>query len=217
MKVVNISTQLTNLNHSIEGASGNHVNLINPMPRDIELTDISWALSRIARFNGHTMEVQPYSVASHSVWVASYLYLVTQDPTIALHGLLHDAHEAYTGDIAQPLKSIPEVQAAIKPIEERVQRAIYIALDMPSLTPEIAAWVSQADEQALAYEAQQLMYSSGEGWSLPTLRPEALKVGAPEGVSPTKSYRQFLHMYKLLNLKLIANQEEMKGKNNEQI
>lgn len=65
---------------------------------------IARALSNINRYNGH---VGTYSVAQHCVLVASNI--VTDDPRVNLSALLHDAPEAYIGDVASPLKSmLPE-------------------------------------------------------------------------------------------------------------
>jgi len=77
--------------------SGHKVNLRAPSEDSIEITDIAHNLARINRFNGATNI--PYSVASHSVWVSK---VVPEEQ--ALSGLLHDASEAYLGDIIAPLK-----------------------------------------------------------------------------------------------------------------
>ena len=73
---------------------------------DINISDIAWALSNICRFNGHCTTF--YSVASHSIIVARIIYNATTDKHLALWGLLHDASEAYLGDIVRPLKHLPE-------------------------------------------------------------------------------------------------------------
>lgn len=64
-------------------------------------TEIAPALARIPRFNGHTIE--PYSVAQHSVLCAEAAEDETGDPELAAHCLLHDAHEAYVGDLTSPV------------------------------------------------------------------------------------------------------------------
>ncbi len=77
-------------------ATGKLVNLYQPTEDMICLQDISGALSKICRFGGHTTRF--YSVAQHSVLVAA---LCKECPKEAL---MHDAAEAYLGDVIKPLK-----------------------------------------------------------------------------------------------------------------
>ena len=70
----------------------------------VDIADIANALARINRFTGHTYA--NWSVAQHSMLVVA-LAMRNQDgltPIQARALLLHDAHEAYTGDIASPIK-----------------------------------------------------------------------------------------------------------------
>jgi 5'-deoxynucleotidase YfbR-like HD superfamily hydrolase len=78
------------------------IDLCQPREEDITLMDIAWGLARINRFNGHT--IHPYSVGEHSMAVSQYIWNATQDRQLALAGLLHDASEAYVGDLNGNLK-----------------------------------------------------------------------------------------------------------------
>lgn len=80
--------------------SGRWVRLDKPEVESIDVDDIAIALSRIHRFTGHT----DYSVAAHSLYVADLVHERHHDPALYLGALLHDAHEAYIGDIATPVK-----------------------------------------------------------------------------------------------------------------
>ncbi len=129
--------------------SGESVDLIEPDPADIRIEDIAAALSKLCRFSGHTSEF--YSVAQHSVIVSRLC-----PPKLRLHGLLHDAAEAFTNDLPTPVKSIltSEARAEFKLIESRLLRAIGEAFDvdlMPSKT------VKHADLVALRHEAELLL------------------------------------------------------------
>lgn len=78
---------------------------------DIDICDIAHALSNLCRFNGHTARF--YSVAEHCLHVADLLEHMDCDRETVLAGLLHDAAEAYTGDIISPIKhlagQLPEI------------------------------------------------------------------------------------------------------------
>lgn len=76
------------------------VDLLEPAPECIHIEDIARGLAHIARFNGST--TVPYSVAAHSVVVSALLG--EQSREIQLAGLMHDASEAYLGDVVGPLK-----------------------------------------------------------------------------------------------------------------
>jgi len=94
--------------------SGKFVNLADPQPETICIEDIAHHLAHINRFTGATF--QGYSVASHSLYVSDLVA-----PEFKLIALMHDATEAYLGDISSPLKSIlPEY----KVIEARMHKAI---------------------------------------------------------------------------------------------
>ncbi len=88
-------------NNIVATYSGKLVNVLDPAPEDISIEDIAHSLSQTNRFNGHTSF--PYSVAQHSVMVSRVV--AKEIPRLALLGLLHDAAEAYTGDIISPIKT----------------------------------------------------------------------------------------------------------------
>jgi hypothetical protein len=96
------------MNSAIRTHTGRLVDLANPAVAQIDMRDIAHALANINRFTGHTS--RPYSVAEHCVR-GSYVIA----PRLALEFLLHDATEAYVGDVSKPLKSlIGEVYASLE-------------------------------------------------------------------------------------------------------
>lgn len=80
--------------------TGKRVNLLDPDPRAIDIMDIAVGLANQTRFNGQAPGYS-YQVAQHCVW-GSHQF---EDPEMALRFLLHDAHEAYTGDIVRPMRT----------------------------------------------------------------------------------------------------------------
>jgi len=137
--------------------SGQQVNLALPQPGMIRLADIALALSRIPRFGGHTL--RPWSVADHSLLVCDLMGAPA--PDLALAALLHDAHEAYLGDLVLP------VQIALRGIGHQANdawRLLSADLDKAiaravALDPEMFDHpaIQQADALALAIEARRLM------------------------------------------------------------
>lgn len=70
---------------------------------EIDLYDIAHALAQINRFTGHAK--RPYSVAEHSLLCADLAAHEGKSALVQLLCLVHDAHEAYTGDQASPAKN----------------------------------------------------------------------------------------------------------------
>ncbi len=135
---------------TIRTISGRYINLLQPDPYIVWIGDIAHALAHINRFGGHTDT--PYSVAEHSLGVANMLLRSTGDTRTALFGLLHDASEAYLGDMVRPLKrQIP----AYRYIEANMEIAISSALIPPAQDAhDCRRWelVKAADSEILAFE-----------------------------------------------------------------
>lgn len=89
---------------------------------DIKIEDIARSLALTNRFNGHTSF--PYSVAQHSLLVSRH---VPQEH--ALEGLLHDAAEAYLGDLVSPIKRAPAFAAFVE-AEHQIEAVIAEVFDL---------------------------------------------------------------------------------------
>lgn len=125
--------------------SGRYVALLEPSPATINLPDIAHALAHVCRFGGHVPSF--YSVAEHSLHVAAQLRRTYGDPTLALWGLLHDATEAYLGDMVRPLKQqMPGYRDAESNLARVIEQRFglpFFALDDPRVKHvdnEILGW-----------------------------------------------------------------------------
>lgn len=136
-------------------------------PDMVRLSDVTHALSNICRFNGHA--IAHYSVAQHSILVAWIVEVHMKRPDLAWTALMHDAPEAYLGDVISPLRrGLPDYKAAYDEAERTVLLALGAQYPLP---PE----VREADLLALATEARELMPAIWEQWELP-VRPLDIEV-----------------------------------------
>jgi hypothetical protein len=125
----------------------------DPRPEEIYIEDIAHALSNQCRFNGHTIGF--YSVAEHC-WHCSF-EVPEED---ALEALLHDAAEAYLGDLIRPLKLLPELGSAYLKLEEGVETVIADKFNLKYPWPES---VKRADEAVITAEMDQVIESAEKG------------------------------------------------------
>jgi len=104
--------------------SGNHVSLLDPRVETIDIKDIARGLSSQPRYNGQTEP--PYSIAQHCVLVAEHC-----PDALKIHGLLHDAEEAYVGHTVRPYKQF-SVDRSIGGIADliayKLRRCVYATL-----------------------------------------------------------------------------------------
>lgn len=122
----------------ITSFGGKRLHLLDLQPRDIKILDIAHALALINRFNGHTKF--PISVAQHSVYVARI--------SNSLQGLLHDASEAYLGDVTKYLKESP-MMIHYRKAETAIQKMIFRTYGCPT---KITAAVEWADRLMVRFE-----------------------------------------------------------------
>jgi hypothetical protein len=128
--------------------SGVEIDFHAVTPEQINIWDIAHGLSMLCRFNGQVR--QHYSVAQHSIRVAELVPMGDR-----LQALLHDATEAYLGDVITPLKNlIPEYRR----LESTFWRAITTRFRIPE---DMGAAVKAADQIALEEEASALTSIQG--------------------------------------------------------
>lgn len=105
-------------------SSGKYLDLAALTKDDIELSDINHSLNLIYRFTGHYKNKKPLTVAQHTKLV---LMMATKvfpgERAVFFDCLIHDFPEAYTGDIATPLKRL--FGEAYKAYEKGVEDVVY--------------------------------------------------------------------------------------------
>lgn len=136
--------------------SGRRLDLLEPLPADIEIADIAHGLARVARWNGQTAGPAVFSVAQHSVLVETLARRL--DPGLSaadrLAALLHDGPEYVIGDLISPFKAV--LSGNYKAVEHRLLAAIHARLGLPPSRPALADLIKAADRIAAHLEATQL-------------------------------------------------------------
>lgn len=154
---------------------------LEPRPADINIHDIACALGNLCRYGGHLRMF--YSVAQHSVYVSQRAEDLMRrgrwdkgTPDLVMQagwwGLMHDAAEAYLGDVIWPLKRTAE-WAFYGELEERMERAILERFGV-ELDWRVRAAVKWADSEVLLGETRDLIGAAEWAWE---------RVGA-EGMVP---------------------------------
>ena len=155
-------------------------NLLNPDPGMIHIRDIAKGLAYKPHFSGFSPQF--FSIAEHSLLVQKFIAdYYPDDYSLQLEALLHDASEAYTGDMIKPLKNLlPNFVV----IEKRIQKVIYKKY---GIYPK---GVKPADNDAQDVEAS-VFYYGGASYS------DHIRY-----LSPDAAYSDFLNKYNYLIYKL---------------
>lgn len=135
--------------------TGRIFDLLNPKPEMVCIEDIAHSLAYQCRYMGHAKFF--YSVAQHCVLMAKNRDL----PGDPLQKLLHDAAEAYIGDLISPWKKLlwastwtGNFLVSVREFEQRIQEVIGEALGV-YLT--LSAEVKKSDKIMIATEIRDLM------------------------------------------------------------
>lgn len=156
---------------------GARFDLLAPSPSDVDTWTVGWALAHIIRFNGHaSIRGTPWSVAHHSLAVAVLVDAWGGGQADVLYALVHDAHEAYIGDVVSPVKALlgPRWGA----LEGRVERAV-----LEAFGAEKSDLVKRADRAVTRAEGAWAWIGGFEGADEGTATQAALAVrdALPDG------------------------------------
>lgn len=192
----------------------------DPRPEEMCIRDIAHALSMQCRFNGHTQVF--YSVGEHCCRVVKLLELgadkcqdciaakkhAYSDATTAgffrstcekhhrdtlLWGLLHDAAEAYMGDLIRPIKNYSQMGVLFKELEIAIDKVVAVRYKLPYPIPPV---VKEADNNVLAAEKRDLFSQ------YPTKSHEANYIAGVENIAtwtPYSTELEFLKQFERLS------------------
>lgn len=117
-------------------ASGGYINFARPELASIAATDIAIGLSNTCRFGGQLDEW--YSVAEHSLLcltVARYLGCSLEEQRSVL---MHDAAEAFVGDMPSPLKlMLPGYSRIERDVDWTIKKRFRLLLSNPDVVKQI--------------------------------------------------------------------------------
>ncbi|MEP9397261.1 HD family hydrolase [Mesorhizobium sp. KR2-14] len=186
--------------------SGRRLDLLDPSPLDIEISDIAHGLARVARWNGQTGGDHAFSVAQHSLLVEEIFSRQAKTPTPVeqLTALLHDAPEYVIGDMISPFKSV--VGGGYKLVEQRLQHAIHVRFSLaPEISERLRKQIKRADQIAAYFEATALAGFSVQEATKFFGRPRSISAdGFDLACHPAKSVERAF-------LKRFAEIERMRG------
>jgi hypothetical protein len=113
---------------------------------------IAHSLAQINRYTGHA--TRPYSVAEHSLLVADIMAARGYSAQTQRAGLMHDAHECLSGDVATPTKQALGV--AWLAFENPLAVLIQTHYGLRAVSTGYRAAIKTADLTALATERRDL-------------------------------------------------------------
>ena len=155
---------LRQLDGCINTISGKKFNLLEPSAEMIDIVDISKGLAYKPHFGG--MSPRFFSVAEHSLLVRCLLKKESDHalPVLELAALLHDAAEAYIGDMIKPLKVHLPFYCEV---ENRIMKVIF---DLFGLHINLIKAVKRYDLQA--QEIEYNCFFKGSDYNLKYYNPE---------------------------------------------
>lgn len=169
--------------------TGKAFDVFNPREADVDVYDIAWMLAHKYRFSGACCPA--ITVAEHSCLVHDLMEIDLERSPDCLVALMHDAAEAYVGDVTRPVKiAIPQ----FKELENKVWECICRALDLDS---SLMGLVKTYDNIAVRAEAHCCMPDGGASWNWNGVDLDDEAVFLVDSHTPEEAYREFLYRYRL--------------------
>jgi len=183
--------------------SGNYVDPRNLSPDEIDIRDIAHGLSNLCRFAGQCKVF--YSVAEHSFLASWAVWEKTKDKELALTALLHDAPEAYIGDLVRCVKvGLPDYQT----MEDKIWEVICLKFRLNiaiAAFPHLPGSVKEADYRMLVTERRILISDKSAVWDLEEqYQPYDMSI---KGLTPAKAKELFLDAFESFSGRSIGARE----------
>lgn len=132
---------------------------------DFDLEDIAHALAGQNRYNGHGRGF--YSVAEHSFLLSEYAERAGAPADLVRAFLLHDATEAYMGDMAAPLKAFfPDFGRLERRLGDKLRRWASSRYGV-EIAPLHSPAISELDRRILLDEKAALFGPEPAPWGIP--------------------------------------------------
>jgi len=123
--------------------TGKRFDFINVDVDNIDIVDIAHSLAYSCRYGGHCKEF--YSIAQHSVICSAYVPQEYQ-----FEALMHDAAEAYIGDIVSPLKGqLRNLPAIERVIEQSIANKFGLIYPFPPVILKVDRQLALAERKFL--------------------------------------------------------------------
>ena len=145
--------------------NGHPFNLSTPDPASIDFAEIARVLARLPRYGARTRD--PISVAMHTL-----IGCTMANEDVMPYWLLHDAHEAYIGDIQRPVQTeLNERQWpaiwAIDGLAYDIDCVIWRAAGLPYPFDEQPQEIDTIDNNCLHIERACFMHPQQFDWGIP--------------------------------------------------
>lgn len=185
---------MSSASHWITTSDGrdHFVHGLNTVSNEHDIRTIAHSLAQINRFTGHAR--RPYSVAEHSLLCADIAERMQLPVSLQYACLLHDAHEAYTGDLSSPVKYAVDNGGTWTVFELAHATSVRKWFGVSSVFAAHRARIHHIDMMALATERRDLVdWQRDRNLPWPVIDVPGVAVPVADWVSLTSPKRENTH------------------------
>lgn len=161
----------------------------------ITLHDIAHHLAKEYRYGGSLPLGDRYSVALHSMYLSTYALEYWNSEDLARCLLMHDASEAYLGDVVTDIKRcLPDYKVMEKLVQDKINKQYHINADENSLADTL-------DKRILIDEVMEMVPKDKWFHFTNQVPVDRLGILVQPDISETQTYKSFLWMCEKLGIK----------------